>query len=128
LYGIFSASYIDLPQYGEKLVEITNTPQGVTATFASGTKAAGSIIIGTDGPNSAVRGILLGPEKAEAHSLEVILYNMNVCYGDAEKALKVRSLHPMNTVALHPEKNLSVWISSECLSSRSIRLLILIPS
>jgi len=43
--------------------------------------------------------------------LEVVLYNLNVCYGDAEKSKAVRSVHFMNSVALHPEKNLSIWTS-----------------
>jgi hypothetical protein len=102
---------------GEKLVGIKYLDTGVTATFASGTTVAGSIVVGTDGPQSTVRQILLG-DKAKAQQVEVVLYNLNVCYGDAEKALKVRSLHPMNTVALQPDKGLSVWTSSK--SSRYV--------
>jgi hypothetical protein len=73
--------------------------------------ASGTILIGTDGPQSTVRKILLG-DKAAPTPLDVVLYNVNVCYGDAEKALAVRKLHPMNTVALQPDKALSVWTSS----------------
>ena len=106
-------------QVGEKLVSISHSDAGVTTVFASGLKATGSIVIGTDGPQSAVRHILLGPEKAKAQQVEVIMYNMNVTYGNAEQALKVRSLHSMNTVAIQPDKGLSVWTSSK---SREIQL------
>lgn len=94
-------------------MSISHSETGVTATFESGKTATGSILIGTDGPQSTVRQILLGPEKAKSQQVEVIMYNMNVRYGDAEKALKVRSLHPMNTVAIQPDKGLSLWTSSE---------------
>jgi hypothetical protein len=90
---------------------VTHSSDGVTATFESGTTAIGTIVIGTDGPQSAVRNILLG-DKAASVSLDVVLYNMNVCYGNAERALAVRMLHPMNTVALQPDKSLSIWTSS----------------
>jgi 2-polyprenyl-6-methoxyphenol hydroxylase-like FAD-dependent oxidoreductase len=96
---------------GEKLVSISHDDDKVTATFASGTTVRGSIVVGTDGPQSTVRHILLG-DKAEAKQVGVVLYNLNVCYGDAERARTVRSLHPMNTVAIQPDKGLSVWTSS----------------
>jgi 2-polyprenyl-6-methoxyphenol hydroxylase-like FAD-dependent oxidoreductase len=100
-------------QFGEKLADIQNSGGSVTATFESGLKATGSLIIGTDGPQSTVRKLLLGEEKAQAKKIPVVLYNMNVCYKDASKALQVRRLHEMNTVALQPEKALSLWTSSE---------------
>ena len=103
------------------MVSISHSSTGeITATFASGLTATGSIVIGTDGPHSAVRHILLGAEKAQAKQLEVIMYNMYVCYGDAERALKISSLHPVNTVAIQPDKGLSVWISSKVFRSRTL--------
>lgn len=98
-------------KYGEKLVSVSHSnDDGVTAVFESGTAATGTIVIGTDGPQSTVRKILLG-DKAPSIPLDVVLYNVNVCYGDAERASAVRKLHPMNTVALQPDKGLSVWTS-----------------
>ena len=85
----------------------------MTAVFASGTTVSGTIVIGTDGPQSTVRKILLG-NRALSVPLDVVLYNVNVCYGDSEKALTVRKLHPINTVALVPDKALSIWTSSKC--------------
>jgi 2-polyprenyl-6-methoxyphenol hydroxylase-like FAD-dependent oxidoreductase len=101
-------------KYGEKLVSVSHEGYGVTAVFASGTSARGSVVIGTDGPQSTVRKILLG-DKALSVPMDVVMYNVNVCYGDAERALAVRKLHPMNTVALQPDKALSVWTSSKFL-------------
>jgi hypothetical protein len=92
-------------------VSVSHEGDGVTAVFTSGATAKGSVVIGTDGPQSTVRKILLG-EKAASVPLDVVLYNVNVCYGDAERALAVRSLNPMNNVALQPDKSLSVWTSS----------------
>jgi len=99
-------------KYGKKLDSLTHpSGGGVTATFADGTVYHGTIAVGADGAQSAVRQILLGPEKGRALALNVVLYNINVCYGDADKALAVRKLHPMNTVALEPDQGLSVWTS-----------------
>jgi hypothetical protein len=78
-----------------------------------GTNATGSVCIGTDGAQSAVRQLALPGEAGKAIPLDVVLYNMDVCYGDAERAKAVRKVHFMNSVALHPEKNLSIWTSSK---------------
>ncbi|MCJ1302892.1 hypothetical protein MMC08_005697 [Hypocenomyce scalaris] len=101
-------------QYGKKLVKLTcpeSADSGVIATFADGSTYTGSICIGTDGAQSNVRQIALGGNEGQAKALNVILYNVNVCYDDAEKALQVRKLHFMNSVALQPDKSLSVWTS-----------------
>ena len=47
-------------RYGQKLVGVGHEGSGVTAVFASGVTATGSVVIGTDGPHSTVRKILLG--------------------------------------------------------------------
>lgn len=83
----------------------------MTATFEDGSTATGSICIGADGAQSAVRKIVLG-EAGQAKPMDVVLYNVNVCYGDAERAKEVRKVHFMNSVALQPEKNMSIWTSS----------------
>jgi len=60
-----------------------------------------------------VRQLALPGEEGKALPLNVVLYNLNVSYGDAERSKAVRSIHFMNSVALHPEKNLSIWTSSK---------------
>jgi 2-polyprenyl-6-methoxyphenol hydroxylase-like FAD-dependent oxidoreductase len=96
---------------------LTTKYSDVTVTFADGTTATGSICIGTDGAQSAVRQLALPGESGKAIPLDVVLYNLDVCYGNAERARGVRKVHFMNSVALHPEKNLSIWTSSKSLTS-----------
>ncbi|WP_116199416.1 FAD-dependent oxidoreductase [Amycolatopsis circi] len=45
-------------EFGKRLTDAQQTADGVTATFADGTKAHGDLLIGADGLRSAVRGIL----------------------------------------------------------------------
>jgi FAD-dependent urate hydroxylase len=44
--------------YGKRLVDVTDTPDGVTARFADGTRASADILIGADGIRSTVRGLI----------------------------------------------------------------------
>ncbi len=60
-----------------------------------------------------MRQLALPGGEGKALPLNVVLYNLNVSYGDAERSKAVRSVHFMNSVALHPEKNLSIWTSSK---------------
>ncbi len=83
----------------------------MVAKFADGTEFTGSMIVGADGAQSAVRQALLGPEKGKALGLGVVLYNVNACYGNAAQALALRKIHPMHKVALQPDRALSLWTS-----------------
>ncbi len=47
-----------------KLSRFDASPRGVTLTFADGSQAKADALIGADGVHSAVRGALLGPERA----------------------------------------------------------------
>lgn len=100
-------------QYGKKLVSFNSTESGVTVIFEDGTTATGSVCIGTDGAQSVVRQLAIPGAAGKAAPMDVVLYNLNVCYGDAERSKEVRKVHFMNSVALHPEKNLSIWTSSK---------------
>jgi 2-polyprenyl-6-methoxyphenol hydroxylase-like FAD-dependent oxidoreductase len=104
---------------------LSSTSSDVAATFVDGTTATGSICIGADGAQSVVRQLALPGEAGKAIPLEVVLYNLTVCYGDSEKSNTVRSVHFMNSVALHPEKNLSIWTSSKYISTNPNSLLTL---
>jgi 2-polyprenyl-6-methoxyphenol hydroxylase-like FAD-dependent oxidoreductase len=111
-------------QYGKNFSEIErNTPEGrVTAVFDDGQKYTGDIIVGTDGARSKVRECLLGKEKAQPEAVDIVLYNMNVRYGDAAKALAVRK-HSIAYVGLHPTEGLSLWTSSKIFNRWMISLL-----
>ncbi|KAH0538562.1 hypothetical protein FGG08_004850 [Glutinoglossum americanum] len=92
-------------KYDKTLTGISYEPSGtgVTATFSDGTTAHGTTLIGSDGPRSKVRELLLGPEKAAATSLEIAHNNLVVEYGEAEKALFLRRIHPIFYCGFHPK-------------------------
>ncbi len=75
--------------------------KGVTAKFADGEEVSGSVVMGTDGPKSTVRQLLLG-EKGTVTPLEVVHANVALCYNDAEKSKFIRSFHPIFSLCLHP--------------------------
>lgn len=77
--------------------------EGVNAQFIDGSTYHGDVLVGADGPNSKVREILLGIEKARRTPLEIV-YNMSIVkYEDAEKALHVQSGHPQNMFGYNPD-------------------------
>ncbi|KAI9753800.1 MAG: hypothetical protein M1835_000954 [Candelina submexicana] len=100
----FCSQEIDV-EYGKALVSMTfrEDGDGVVAKFADGEEALGSVVIGTDGPKSAVRENLLGTEKGTATPLEVVHANTALCYHDAEKSRFLRSCHPIFSLCLHPK-------------------------
>lgn len=82
-------------QYDHQLIDIKHGLDGVTGVFANGIEVKGSLIVGADGPKSAVRDVLLGPDKAAARPLENVIHcNTSFCPGDAERAKFIRSAHP----------------------------------
>jgi len=82
-------------QYDRQLVDIKYDPESVTAVFANGHDAKGSLLVGCDGPKSAVRNLLVGADKGAALPLsEIIHCNISHCYGDVEKAKFLRTAHP----------------------------------
>lgn len=85
-------------QYDHKLVDIKYDNDGVTAIFANGNKAKGTLIVGCDGPKSAVRSLLLGEERAAVTPLDIAHANTAFCLNDAEKAKYLRSFHPGMTL------------------------------
>ncbi|KAI9809365.1 MAG: hypothetical protein M1827_006877 [Pycnora praestabilis] len=91
-------------QYGKKLRNVTygQDGKGVIAHFTDGHEVTGTTIIGSDGPRSMVRELLLG-EKAKPGSLGIIYSHAVTSYGDAEKAKFVRKTHPIFSMAIHPD-------------------------
>lgn len=73
----------------------------MTAVFANGDSVPGSVLIGTDGPRSQVRRLLLGSE-GDVNTLDLVHSNIAVTYGDAEKAKFIRSAHPLFSMAVRP--------------------------
>jgi hypothetical protein len=90
--------------WGKTFEEVTydSDGNGVTAHFAGGLNYRGDVLVGTDGPKSKAREILLGPEKSQNTTLEIVFNIVMVKYGDAKKALHVRSGHPQNLLGYNP--------------------------
>ncbi|RFU28012.1 hypothetical protein B7463_g8318, partial [Scytalidium lignicola] len=98
----FCSQGIDIKAcYGYELVDVQYDEDGATVIFANGERATGTLIIGTDGPRSKVREIILGSE-AEVTPMEIVHSNVAVTYGDAEKARFIRSAHPVFSLAVRP--------------------------
>lgn len=72
-------------------------------------------MLGSDGPSSTVRSILVGSEAAKASPLEITHSIMQVCYNDAEKSKHVRSLSPVFSFAVSPS-NVSNFITIQDVS------------
>lgn len=107
----FCAENIDV-QYNKKLTDVSYSDDGssVTAVFEDGSKATGTMIVGTDGAQSAVRYSVFGPEGGAPHRVPYSAVNLHVCYNDAEKAKFVRQCHPIMTMGIHPD-GYWLWIS-----------------
>src|SRR5947208_2343057 len=83
---------LNASQYGKKLEDISydDNANTVTAIFEDGSTASGSLLVGADGTQSAVRRTIFGHEKAKVVPVPYCGVNLHVKYGDAEKALFVR--------------------------------------
>lgn len=92
-------------QYDHKLINITeNDNDGtVTAKFANGVLATGTLLIGADSSRSYVRTHLFPDQDASPTPLDITMCNLTVAYHDAEKALFVRQAHPVFSFMNHPD-------------------------
>ena len=78
---------------------------GVKISFEDGTSAAGTLVVGADGPHSQVRTCLLGDEVATPTPFPLVHCLFGACYGDAEKSKMIRKPHPIFYGASHPNGN-----------------------
>ncbi|KAG9555690.1 FAD/NAD(P)-binding domain-containing protein, partial [Aureobasidium melanogenum] len=92
-------------KYNHSLTDIRyNHDNTVTAIFANGAEETGSLVVGADGPRSAVRKLLFNEADAVVKPLENVIHtNITFQPGDKEKALFLRSAHPAWSVCLHPD-------------------------
>jgi 2-polyprenyl-6-methoxyphenol hydroxylase-like FAD-dependent oxidoreductase len=103
--------------WGKTLDEVTYDVDGagLTAHFADSSVYHGDLLLGADGPKSKVREILLGVEKSRNSSVEIVFNMIIVKYGDAKKAMHVRSAHPVNCLGYNPNGRFNMN-ASECLA------------
>ena len=101
-------------QYGKELTAFECPDEhSVVARFADGSHVSGAILVGSDGPRSKLRELLLGPEKAAVKQLGINQANLTVNFGSAQKSLFVRQNNPSFYLATSPN-NIVNFISSLC--------------
>ena len=92
-------------QCGKVIAKITYSDDGkhITAHFADGTQDTGNLLVGSDGPHSTVRTLLVGPETAQATPID---FATTMCFSNypRDRALKLRSApnHPLFQCSPHP--------------------------
>lgn len=102
-------------QFGKNLRTLQETGSVVQVTFEDGEEVVGNLVIGSDGPYSLTRGILLG-EAAKPKRFEgAVILNFTQSY-DAETALIVNSLHPISKTCTHPDGYGMIFLSSKLIS------------
>lgn len=89
---------------GKKLERIEPVDDGPTAlVFEDGTRCEADIVVGADGPRSAVRTQLLGEEKSAIVNSPWVISLVLVTYEDPEQAHFVRKPHPVWHMVYGPE-------------------------
>lgn len=89
-------------QHDKTVTDVSYPSSGVIVSFADGTKAFGSLVVGADGGGSQIRRLLLGA-KAEPTLLPIVMNNFNVTF-TAEQALFIRSkLAAFTDIGVHPK-------------------------
>ena len=100
-------------RYEKRLANVTfaRDRTSVTAHFADGTTAIGSILIGADGARSATRQCLLGPQLGAVQKIPYCATFVE-CKYPKDQALFLRSFHPLYLAAAHPD-NFMAFFSTQ---------------
>ena len=97
-------------QYGKELKSISSDGPQVIGSFADGTSAQGTIIVGCDGAKSIVREVLLGKDVAKLEDLDINMINISCAYS-ADTAKLLRTKHPCFKNSYHPTQGTMFWQS-----------------
>lgn len=92
-------------------IEYSDDGRTVAVYFSDGTKDVGSLVVGTDGPHSRVRQLLVGEDNARVEPTE---FATTMCFTQhtREHALFLRAPphHPLYQVGAHPQGTFA-WLS-----------------
>ena len=82
-------------KWDKNLVDLTVNGDPVTLTFQDGETFVADYVLGTDGPSSKVRELLIGFEASKLTMSDVMIATGIVQYGDIEKVKTVVEQHPV---------------------------------
>ncbi len=100
-----ATSSLTSKQCGKRIKQIEASGTSATAIFEDGSKEIADLIIGADGARSAVREILLGPEKAALH-MSPMVATVGLVQLPADSAQLIAEKHPRFLIAPHPSGDL----------------------
>jgi len=90
-------------KYGKTLSSISynESGNGVFTHFSDGTSVSGDVLVGTDGPRSKARDLIIGEERSKATPAGMVLAVVRSKY-TAEQALYIRQHVSFMSTAFHP--------------------------
>ena len=90
-------------QYGKLLKDLSSGANDtIVATFADGSTAEGTLIVGCDGANSVVRHCILDESSAQVEDLDIQMLNVS-CTFPKDTAMLQRMGHPVFKNSYHPD-------------------------
>lgn len=99
-------------EYNKQFVRYELIEGGVRAFFSDGTSSDGTLLIGCDGDNSAVRTQLLGVERTALHPVDVRMYGGTRIL-DKEFTAKLRAIDPLFFQTIDPTTQTFMWFSCQ---------------
>lgn len=106
--------------YGKALAQISYSENGtsVTAYFSDGTQATGTTLIGTDGPRSKTRELLLGSDLSNVKPSGFILLSATMSF-TASLSTQIRSMAGMFVTGFHPNSSYYVLFPQDLSSTNA---------